>query len=59
MRNVVAFLRAGYPAGMAPTGHIALLALCPRRFTDAEIVLMTADQRSGTRSGIGAGYGRA
>lgn len=31
MRTVVAFFRAGYPAGITPPGHIALLALCPAR----------------------------
>ncbi|WP_375538183.1 DUF3349 domain-containing protein [Mycolicibacterium sp. CBMA 331] len=48
MRNVVAFLRAGGPASVAPTGHIALLALLPRRITDTEIALV-ADEFKETR----------
>ncbi|WP_167857960.1 DUF3349 domain-containing protein [Mycobacterium sp. DL99] len=51
MRNVVAFLRAGYPAGVAPTGHIALLALCPRRITDAEIAFMADEFKLQRRVG--------
>jgi hypothetical protein len=43
MRNVLAFLRAGYPAECAPAGHIALLALAPRRITGAEIALMAEE----------------
>ncbi len=35
--SVVAFLRAGYPAGMPETGHVPLLALLRRRLTDDEI----------------------
>jgi Protein of unknown function (DUF3349) len=35
--SIVAFLRAGYPAGLPGTGHVPLLALLPRRVTDDEI----------------------
>lgn len=60
MRNIIAFLRAGYPAAAAPTGHIALLALCPRRITDAEITNMqlpTREQIALVRQRVNAGVG--
>jgi hypothetical protein len=60
MRNVIAFLRAGYPADFAPAGHIALLALCPRRITDAEITNMelpTLEQIALVRPRVNAGAG--
>lgn len=60
MRNVIAFLRAGYPADAAPAGHIALLALCPRRITDAEITNMelpTPEQIALVRQRVTAGVG--
>ncbi len=60
MRNIIAFLRAGYPADAAPTGRIALLALCPRRITDAEIAgmeLPTLEQIALVRQRVNAGVG--
>ena len=38
--SMVAFLRAGYPAGMPPPGYVPLLALLPRRVSDDEIRLI-------------------
>jgi Protein of unknown function (DUF3349) len=38
--SVVAFLRAGYPAGAPATGYIPLLALLPRRVTDGEMTVI-------------------
>lgn len=49
-----------YPADAAPTGHIALLALCPRRITDAEITNMqlpTREQIALVRQRVNAGVG--
>jgi hypothetical protein len=37
VRRVVAFLRAGYPAGMPVTGYVPLWALLPRRVSDDEV----------------------
>ena len=41
--RAVAFLRAGYPAEMPPTGYLPLAALLPRRVTDDEIVTITRE----------------
>lgn len=38
--SIVAFLRAGYPAGMPALGYAPLLALLPRRVSDDEILLV-------------------
>jgi Protein of unknown function (DUF3349) len=38
--SIVAFLRAGYPAGMPAVGYAPLLALLPRRVSDDEIHLI-------------------
>jgi Protein of unknown function (DUF3349) len=38
--SIVAFLRAGYPAGAPPVGYAPLLALLPRRVSDDEIGLI-------------------
>ena len=38
--SIVAFLRAGYPAGAPAVGYAPLLALLPRRVTDDEIRLI-------------------
>lgn len=38
--SIVAFLRAGYPAGMPAVGYAPLLALLPRRVSDDEIRLI-------------------
>jgi uncharacterized protein DUF3349 len=35
--SIVAFLRAGYPAGMPAVGYAPLLSLLPRRVSDDEI----------------------
>jgi len=35
--SIVAFVRAGYPAGMPTTGHVALVALSRRRLCNDEI----------------------
>ncbi|OBA64035.1 hypothetical protein A5647_02905 [Mycobacterium sp. 1100029.7] len=41
--KAVAFLRAGYPAEMPPTGYLPLAALLPRRITHDEIVDITGE----------------
>ncbi len=41
--SVVAFLRAGYPATVSPLGHAPLLALLPRRVSDAEVVSIATE----------------
>lgn len=43
LSRAVAFLRAGYPAEMPPTGYVPLAALLPRRLTDDEIVSITSE----------------
>lgn len=53
--SVVAFLRAGYPATVSPLGHAPLLALLPRRVSDAELVsiateLLAAQRPTGARA---------
>ncbi len=35
--SILAFVRAGYPAGMPTTGHIPAAALLPRRMSTDEI----------------------
>jgi hypothetical protein len=40
--SVVAFLRAGYPAGAPAGGYVPLLALLPRRVSDDEITAITS-----------------
>lgn len=39
--GVVGFLRAGYPNGAPVTGYVPLLALLPRRVSDAEVTTIT------------------
>lgn len=39
----VAFIRAGYPAGMPATGYVPLAALLPARIRDDEITLVTSE----------------
>jgi uncharacterized protein DUF3349 len=43
LSRAVAFLRAGYPVEMPPTGYAPLAALLPRRVTDDEIVTITSE----------------
>ena len=38
---IIAFLRAGYPAGTPATGYVPLLAMLRRRVTDNEIIAIT------------------
>ncbi|BAX91482.1 DUF3349 domain-containing protein [Mycobacterium shigaense] len=40
--RVVAFFRAGYPAGAPTVGYSPLLALLPRRVSDDELGLLAA-----------------
>lgn len=37
LRNILDWLRAGYPAGVPPKDHIPLLALLRTRLTEAEV----------------------
>jgi len=39
--TIIAFLRAGYPAGAPATGHVPLLALLRRRVTDSEVIAIS------------------
>jgi hypothetical protein len=41
--RIVAFLRAGYPAGMPATGYIPLLALLRRQVSDDEIAAIASE----------------
>ncbi len=41
--SIVAFVRAGYPIGMPPTGYAPLAALSPRRPSDDEITAITSE----------------
>lgn len=41
--RLVAFLRAGYPAGMPSTGYVPLAALSRRRLSDDEITTITGE----------------
>jgi len=47
--SIVAFLRAGYPAGMPALGYVPLLALLPRRVSDDEIRLIISKLMPGRR----------
>ena len=47
--RIVAFLRAGYPAGVPAVGYAPLLALLPRRVSDDEIRLITKKLMPGRR----------
>ena len=38
---IIAFLRAGYPAGAPATGYVPLLALLRRRVTDRETIAIS------------------
>lgn len=40
--RLIAFLRAGYPSGMPPTGYVPLAALLHRRLSDDEITAITS-----------------
>lgn len=41
LSSIVAFLRAGYPAGTPTTGYVPLLALLRRRVTDNEAIAIS------------------
>jgi hypothetical protein len=41
--RIVAFVRAGYPAGMPRTGYVPLLALSRRRVSNDEITTITSE----------------
>lgn len=41
--RLIAFLRAGYPSGMPPTGYVPLAALLHRRLSDSEITAITSE----------------
>ncbi len=41
--SIVAFVRAGYPAGMPTTGYVPAAALSPRRVSVDEITTVTSD----------------
>jgi Protein of unknown function (DUF3349) len=41
LSTIIAFLRAGHPAGAPATGHVALLALLRRRVTDNEVIAIS------------------
>jgi Protein of unknown function (DUF3349) len=48
----VAFVRAGYPTGMAATGYVPLAALARRRLCDDEITAITSELMMHRRSPI-------
>ncbi|MGO9352499.1 MAG: DUF3349 domain-containing protein [Mycobacterium sp.] len=39
--TIIAFLRAGHPAGAPATGYVPLLALLRRRVTDNEVIAIS------------------
>lgn len=41
--SIVAFVRAGYPTGMPPTGYVPLAALTRRRLCDHDITAIASD----------------
>jgi Protein of unknown function (DUF3349) len=41
--TIIAFVRAGYPAGMPTTGYVPLVALSRRRVCDDEITAITSE----------------
>ncbi|MBZ4637349.1 DUF3349 domain-containing protein [Mycobacterium avium] len=41
--SIVAFVRAGYPAGMPATGHVPLVALAHRRLCHDDITAIATD----------------
>ncbi|OBI38744.1 DUF3349 domain-containing protein [Mycobacterium colombiense] len=41
--SIVAFVRAGYPAGMPATGYVPLVALTRRRLCDDDITAIARD----------------
>lgn len=56
--SIVAFLRAGYPGGAPALGYAPVLALLPRRVSDAEATtiaskLLVAERRSITNVDVG------
>lgn len=49
LSTIIAFLRAGYPAGTPETGYVPLLALLRRRVTDSESSAITRKLVAGRR----------
>lgn len=47
--SIVAFVRAGYPAGMPTTGYVPAAALSPRRVSADEITTLTSRLADGPR----------
>lgn len=47
--SIVAFVRAGYPAGMPTTGYVSVAALARRRVSSDEITLLTKELGSDPR----------
>jgi hypothetical protein len=42
LSSIIAFLRAGYPAGAPAVGYAPVLALLPRRVCDDEVATITS-----------------
>ena len=40
--SIIAFVRAGYPAGMPATGYVPVAALLPHRLSDDEIAAVAS-----------------
>ena len=60
--SIVAFVRAGYPAGMPTTGYVPAAALAPRRVLSDEITSLTkelaADKRPVSATDVGVAITR-
>jgi hypothetical protein len=56
---LVAFLRAGYPAGMPSTGYVPLAALLRRRLSEDEITAITSELTMRVRFPIGGAVSTA
>ncbi|BBZ45349.1 DUF3349 domain-containing protein [Mycobacterium parmense] len=50
--SIVAFFRAGYPAGAPALGYVPLLALLPRRVSDDEIPTVIGRLAAGNHPSI-------
>ncbi|WP_369830237.1 DUF3349 domain-containing protein [Mycobacterium sp. E1747] len=50
--SIVAFLRAGYPAGAPALGYAPVLALLPRRVSDDEVTTIATRLLVGKRRSI-------
>lgn len=50
--SIVAFLRAGYPAGAPALGYAPVLALLPRRVSDGEVATIATKLQVAKRRSI-------